>query len=66
LTREQELEAEILRLRTTETASAHALDVLRQQLGTDLVPNEHPSDLCLRLSEEIRQLKGYEDEYKCR
>ena len=47
----KDLETELLRVRTTETASAHALDVLRQELGVELRQSEHPSTLRVRLRE---------------
>lgn len=52
--RNKELEAEILRLRTTETASAHALDRLRQFFCLDLIPSEPPSNTAHRIEEVHR------------
>lgn len=45
------LQAELHRCRTTETASAHALDVVRQHHGLPLIPGEHPSDTAKRLAD---------------
>lgn len=49
------LEEEILRLRTTETASAHALDIIRQHLKLDLLPQEHPATLGNRIVKAIEE-----------
>lgn len=43
------LQEELLRVRTTETASAHALDIIRQELGISLKQNEHPANLLIRI-----------------
>lgn len=51
LTNERDtLQAELHRCRTTETASAHALDVVRQHHDLPLIPGEHPSDTAKRLT----------------
>ncbi len=47
------LEDELHRCRTMETASAHALDTLRQDLGLDLIRDEHPSQLVTRIMQYI-------------
>ena len=44
---------EIYRLRTTQAAAAHALDVLRQNLDLPLIPNEHPSETRKRIECQI-------------
>lgn len=49
----RDAQAEILRLRTTETAAAHALDGIRQFLGLDLVEGEHPSQTRVRVEAAI-------------
>lgn len=47
------MDNEIYRLRTTNTAAAHALDCLRQFFGLDLIPGEHPADTRKRIEQEI-------------
>lgn len=44
------LRDELLRCRTTEMASAHALDVVRQAAQVDLIPGEHPAELGNRIN----------------
>lgn len=46
---------ELLRIRTTENASAHALDVLRQTLGLPLIDSEHPMDLQNRIMGQVME-----------
>lgn len=48
------LSDELTRVRTTENASAHALDCIRQELKLDLIDGEHPSDTAKRISKEIQ------------
>jgi hypothetical protein len=54
----REREAEILRLRTTETAAAHALDGLRQFFGLDLVQGEAPSMTRRRIERHVAENKS--------
>ena len=51
-------EAELYRVRSTEAASAHALDRVRQHLGLDLRPIEHPGNLALRIMQAIDEARG--------
>ena len=44
------LTAELHRVRTTEHAAAHALDVLRQSAGLSLIQGEHPVDTGKRIA----------------
>lgn len=46
-------EAEIARIRTTEHASAHALDCVRQHLSLDLISDEHPNATLNRILKRI-------------
>lgn len=48
----KERDDEILRLRTTLTAAAHALDTMRQHFGLDLIDGEHPMDTATRIKRE--------------
>jgi len=47
------LNEELYRVRTTQQASGHALDRVRQFLGLDLIRNEHPSDTAKRIEKSI-------------
>ena len=56
--RNKTLSKELYRVRTTENASAHALDCLRQELGLDLVEGEHPQTTLKRIREKIKSSSG--------
>jgi hypothetical protein len=58
--RRKDAEAEILRLRTTETDSAHALDRIRQYLGLELIPQEHPAQTANRIEATLLSLTNKE------
>lgn len=46
-------EAELLRVRTTGHAAAHAIDCWRQDLGLDLIPDECPKETVERIGEML-------------
>jgi hypothetical protein len=49
LSRLNNLNDELYRVRTNQQAAAHALDCLRQDLGLDLIQQEHPMDTYKRI-----------------
>ncbi len=56
------LEAELLRVRTTEHAAAHALDCVRSLVGLDLIDGEHPADTRKRICQKmLADTKGTTD-----
>jgi len=55
------VEQELLRVRTTQAAAAHALDVLRQDSGLDLIDGEHPASTAARILGIINTLRTMVD-----
>ncbi len=51
-------EFELIRVRTAQGAAAHALDVLRQSAGLDLIDGEHPADTGKRIGAERDRLRA--------